>query len=757
MTISTTYLLNVALHAAILSVFATFALLVMRQARHRSVTAIVGLLAAGFLPWLTALRPARPVAAPVAEIQTQSPSLPTWTVVTLPMERDNTPKPAERSVAPPKFGFPDPLTATVMTWAAGSGTGIFLLVCAMLRLRIWRKSLSPPDDAAWETLRSLSPEIPERHHFLISQATASPCVTGLYQPRIVLPRFLLSSASEEELRWAVRHEIAHWQAGDSRWMILFSLIRGVNWWNPFVHLLISRWADAREQLCDLHAAGASESRADYGEFLVAMAGKISKQPPLAVAMSKRLHAKRLKRRITSLLVSTAESQTTAGKRFSALTSVVFIACATLISSVKIDAEEPVEKSTAIPRFPILEPPIPKTSTATSLATPPSVQNELPVPPEQKKRQVNISTKFIISDFAPGFDAEQVPHGGRFDLRSVFSAGQMKMIMRGFAQTKGTNLLTAPSMTALSGQTGTIELIDRVFGTPEQIAERGPDAKTPFVGISFTPVIRFSDELPPREPAPAGALEPVTSAGSLELSLDLDYRFVPGVYPLGSNRELASGLDPDRIKVFKRSIKGMLFSGYTVGLCLGEVEPGKYLSVFTQVDAIDSTGRPIDMQKLADELQNRESIIVDRRRADEGTLPLPEIRGSLRLNAALVEIPLKKPRPPGEGLVIGLTPTIKSVADRFLTTPEGKFRNLKTIDIPLNQRSTPWPEFPQLSLTVMASKNHQVISLTSHAVGSGEEEFPNTWEQAPGDIMNFGIRTADTSIERRLLITIEGVK
>jgi hypothetical protein len=43
MNISTTYLLNVALHAAVLSVFASLVLMALRHARHRSVAAIAGL------------------------------------------------------------------------------------------------------------------------------------------------------------------------------------------------------------------------------------------------------------------------------------------------------------------------------------------------------------------------------------------------------------------------------------------------------------------------------------------------------------------------------------------------------------------------------------------------------------------------------------------------------------------------------------------------------------------------------------------
>ena len=94
MSTSTTYLLNVALHAAMLSIVASILLRVLRQARHRSVAAIAGLLAIGFLPWMTALRPAQPVIAPTREIQTQAPILPTWTVATVPFQPE-IPVPAE--------------------------------------------------------------------------------------------------------------------------------------------------------------------------------------------------------------------------------------------------------------------------------------------------------------------------------------------------------------------------------------------------------------------------------------------------------------------------------------------------------------------------------------------------------------------------------------------------------------------------------------------------------------------------------------
>jgi general secretion pathway protein D len=48
--------------------------------------------------------------------------------------------------------------------------------------------------------------------------------------------------------------------------------------------------------------------------------------------------------------------------------------------------------------------------------------------------------------------------GVLSLTGLFSDGQVQMIMRGLAQKKGTDLMTAPSVTARSGQKATIEII-----------------------------------------------------------------------------------------------------------------------------------------------------------------------------------------------------------------------------------------------------------------------------------------------------------
>lgn len=454
MTISTIYLLNVALHGSILSVVASLILSALRQSRYRSIAAIAGLLAIGFLPWFTAMHLAQRTPAPIPEIQTQdTPALPTWTVVTFSAQQKSTPVSAVFTAVPEKFTFPDLLALFTTFWAVGTCIGLFLLGVAVLKSRSWRKSLRPLDDTTWQTLRTLMPEIPSRSHFWFSESAASPCVAGLWQPRIILPRFLFTSGSEDGLRWAVRHEIAHWQVGDSRWIILFALIRCTNWWNPIVHRLVSNWADAREQICDIRATGAAGNRADYGDFLIVMARKITSQLPLSITMAKRAHASRLKRRIVSLLNAPTDSLKPVGKSFIGINSAIFIICAALVSVVRIGAEEPenvigtaaetgftgkqndhVPAAPATPEEPAATPPV----------------DVVPATTSGSVVQVKLTSKFVVTTTKPDFE-----DGAKF------SDNQLQTIMRALSQKPGCRFITLPSVTSLFGRFDSLEMVEEV--------------------------------------------------------------------------------------------------------------------------------------------------------------------------------------------------------------------------------------------------------------------------------------------------------
>ncbi len=446
----------------------------------------------------------------------------------------------------------------------------------------------------------------------------------------------------------------------------------------------------------------------------------------------------------------------------------------MISNVRINAEESAIESKIAPDSTNLEKQ-PESKLPEEVATTPSnpqppaittpAQSEPPATAPKAAHRIKIATKFILTDFKPGL-SEPMSKEGRFTITSLLSDQQEQLFMRGLAQKRGTYLCTAPSVTSRSGEPVLVEIIRQIPGTPEQVARRGPKSEIPFVGISlrFTP--RFSEELP--RPVPNNSPELVPSAGMMELEQSVDYRFAPGIYqPLvANNAEPSEKLNPEKIKTIKRSINGRIPSGFTVCSDLGEIQPGKFLTAFTRVDAIDVEGRLLyENGKLAPDDSNRnEATPTSGRNVFRGSevppeaLPSPRVKGKLRLNAVLVETPLRTPRPPGEGLVIGLTPSDPELATIIKNYPRAKVRKLKAAEMRLNKEGTPWPEFPGLIVSATASKDFKLISIASHAFGNGSGQFPNLWEEMPsGSTMNFGIKSDDVAFERRLLITIEAMK
>ena len=552
MSISTTYLLNVALHAVILSVFASLVLLVMRQARHRSVAAIAGLLAVGFLPWLTALRPAERVITPIPEIQSQAPILPTWTVAIVPAPT-KIPIYAEPAATPEKYVVPGPLTILANLWVTGTGIGLFLLSIALLQVRRWRKSLLPLDNAAWQILQSLAPEIPARHYFRLSETTASPCVTGFFRPHIVLPRFLFAEGSEDGLRWAVRHEIAHWQAGDSRWMILCAIIRSVNWWNPLVHKLVSSWADASEQICDLHATGVSDRRADYGEFLVAMARRISNQTPLSVGMAKQSQNFRLRRRIESLLASNPHVSVQTGRRF-LVTSLLLVAFSAIaVSTLKVRASDSRTDDLNGTEFPLN-------------SAKPDVNSDSP--------SFRISYRLILwTKKTPLFD------GGSYDdARITRIAGEA------FAQRKaGGDFCWIPTFTRPFGKLCTLDAIEMKPGEPlkYQQGEQGyQKVISPHVGIQLTHLVR-------------------DDGGRLSIKIESDYRYIPGVFqPLEAMNygTLAPARGWQSLVEVRRSTTAVVNPGQWLCTDLGAINGSRFLQLLTRIDPLQPASIP--MGKMA---------------------------------------------------------------------------------------------------------------------------------------------------------------
>ena len=82
---------------------------------------------------------------------------------------------------------------------------------------------------------------------LVLKGLASPMMTGLFKPTILLPE---RKISQTELRLILRHELTHFKHKDLWFKLLFTACRAVYWFDPIM-LLIERSIDREcEHFCD---------------------------------------------------------------------------------------------------------------------------------------------------------------------------------------------------------------------------------------------------------------------------------------------------------------------------------------------------------------------------------------------------------------------------------------------------------------------------------------------------------------------------
>lgn len=120
------------------------------------------------------------------------------------------------------------------TWLAG--------VAAMMLLLAWQQ---------WRFHRRLGRVERLDTGLCRAQAIAGlPAVTGVLQPRIVLPTDFESRYSGAEQRLVLQHERTHLRRGDLQANAVFALLRCLHWFNPLVHVAAERFRRDQELACD---------------------------------------------------------------------------------------------------------------------------------------------------------------------------------------------------------------------------------------------------------------------------------------------------------------------------------------------------------------------------------------------------------------------------------------------------------------------------------------------------------------------------
>jgi beta-lactamase regulating signal transducer with metallopeptidase domain len=99
----------------------------------------------------------------------------------------------------------------------------------------------------------------------------SPVVVGVWPPRLILPEWFFSGASEEELLSALCHELAHVHRHDFVLNLVYEVLLLPISFHPVSALIKSQIEQSRELACDEVAAGNLPTRTAYARSLVNIA------------------------------------------------------------------------------------------------------------------------------------------------------------------------------------------------------------------------------------------------------------------------------------------------------------------------------------------------------------------------------------------------------------------------------------------------------------------------------------------------------
>ncbi|MDF1816759.1 MAG: M56 family metallopeptidase [Verrucomicrobiales bacterium] len=145
-----------------------------------------------------------------------------------------------RSVRKPSFEAPSMMQIFALIWMSG-----LALILSITSFQYWRFSkqvrrLRDFDSRAINRVTDLLNQLVKQGNLhrtpaiLITDGVSSPAVTGIFRQVILLPRKLITTLSDEEISFVLRHELAHFQRHDVWTNWLLTILQAVHWFNPII-------------------------------------------------------------------------------------------------------------------------------------------------------------------------------------------------------------------------------------------------------------------------------------------------------------------------------------------------------------------------------------------------------------------------------------------------------------------------------------------------------------------------------------------
>lgn len=105
---------------------------------------------------------------------------------------------------------------------------------------------------------------------LVSDDVKTPGIAGIFNPRVVIPRFCAKDLNDEEVRCVLLHELTHYKRGDLFLHHFLMLICFIHWYNPLVWMVFRQFKISMEQACDADVVDTESITTvrDYGMTLL---------------------------------------------------------------------------------------------------------------------------------------------------------------------------------------------------------------------------------------------------------------------------------------------------------------------------------------------------------------------------------------------------------------------------------------------------------------------------------------------------------
>lgn len=112
----------------------------------------------------------------------------------------------------------------------------------------------------------------------VSDEISSPCLCGVLEPAILIPRRLAENLPLDQINALLGHELAHQCRHDLAWCVAWRLMRAVYWFHPLVWKIPDAHVLACEEEADRIAAGRAYEGAGYAQLLAQLALRVLSVP-----------------------------------------------------------------------------------------------------------------------------------------------------------------------------------------------------------------------------------------------------------------------------------------------------------------------------------------------------------------------------------------------------------------------------------------------------------------------------------------------